>query len=136
MTKGTIRDSGLARVIELLCAIDGVTCETPSGGCLVLDLRYEDAGVTIELSPDSGDYRAQKIQYEKLRETLTSLGIREGATYTPPPPPRRGMTPQIRAARDRQKQAFEAWQEVWRTVRSAEKALDVEYEIAQMKDYY
>jgi hypothetical protein len=97
MTKNTITDAWLAKVVELLCAIDGVTCDGPS---------------------------------EKR------LALEEGAIYTPPPPPRRGMTPQIRAAREKQKRDFEAWQDVWRAVRQAEKALDVEYEIAQMKDYY
>jgi hypothetical protein len=46
------------------------------------------------------------------------------------------MTPQMRSARAKQKAAFDAWQEVWLTLRKAEKALDVAYEITQMRDYY
>jgi hypothetical protein len=42
----------------------------------------------------------------------------------------------MRAAREQHKNVFEAWQDVWKTLRKAEKALDVEYEIAQMRDYY
>jgi hypothetical protein len=136
MTKNTITDAWLAKVVELLCAIDGVTCDGPSEKRLVLDILHDGKSGRIDMAIDSGDYRVQKIQYERVRETLAGLGIEEGAIYTPPPPPRRGMTPQIRAAREKQKRDFEAWQDVWRAVRQAEKALDVEYEIAQMKDYY
>ena len=46
------------------------------------------------------------------------------------------MTPQMCEARARRKREFDAWQQLWRTLRKAEEALDVEYEIAQMKDYY
>lgn len=136
MAKGNIRDQGLARVIEHLCSIDSVTFDDQAGEAAVLVLATDRGAREIAIARGSGDYRIQKTQYERLREILVELGIEEGAIYTPPPPPRRGMTPQIRAAREAQKRTFEAWQEAWRTIRKAEKALDVEYEIAQMKDYY
>ena len=82
------------------------------------------------------DYRTQKIQYSQLRKTLMELGIKEGQTFVAAKLPSRPMTPQMRAARTKQKAAFDAWQEVWRTLRNAEKALDVAYEIIQMRDYY
>lgn len=129
-------DQGLPRVMEQLCSIEGVLCEDSFGDRPVLKLVADGASRELEIVLGSDDYRVQKNQYELLCRTLTELGIPEGATYKPPPPPRRGMTPHIRATRERQKQVFEAWQEAWRTIRNAEKALDVEYEIAQMKDYY
>ena len=136
MARIKIKDQGLPKVVEQLCSIDGVLCEDFSGDRSVLELAAEGGSRELEIVLDSGDYRVQKNQYDLLCRTLIELGIPEGATYTPPPPPRRGMTPQIRAARERQKQVFEAWQEAWRMIRKAEKALDVDYEIAQMKDYY
>ena len=136
MARGEIVDQGLPRVMEQLCSIDGVLCEDSSGDRPVLQLGADGGSRKLEIVLDSGDYRVQKNQYELLCRTLIELGIPEGATYKPPPPPRRGMTPHIRATRERQKKVFEAWQEAWRTIRKAEKALDVEYEIAQMKDYY
>ena len=136
MTAGNLKDQGLAKVLEKLCAIDVVEYETVSGARSVLTIEGDSDRVELEITVAPGDYRDRKIQYERLRDALTALGIEEGAIYTPPPPSRRGMTPQIRAARDCQKRVFEAWQETWRELRRAEKALDVEYEIAQMKDYY
>tara|TARA_Y100001936_G_C16067867_1_gene668456 strand:+ start:1185 stop:1595 length:411 start_codon:yes stop_codon:yes gene_type:complete len=136
MAQVKIKDQGLPRVVEQLCSIDGVLCEDFSGDRSVFELATEGGSRELEIVFNSGDYRVQKNQYELLCRALTELGIPEGATYKPPPPPRRGMTPHIRATRERQKQVFEAWQEAWRTIRKAEKALDVEYEIAQMKDYY
>ncbi len=129
-------DQGLPRVMEQLCSIEGVLCEDSLGDRPVLKLVAGGGSRELEIVLDSDDYRVQKNQYELLCRTLTEIGIPEGATYTPPPPPRRGMTPHIRVTRERQKQVFEAWQEAWRTIRKAEKALDVEYEINQMKDYY
>ena len=136
MAKGNIKDQGLARVIEHLCSIDSVTCADQTDDGALLELSTARGAREIRITMASGDYRVQKTQYERLREILVELGVEEGAIYTPPPPPRRGMTPQIRAAREAQRRTFEAWQEAWRTIRKAEKALDVEYEIAQMKDYY
>ena len=95
-------------------------------------------GETKELSVaiSDTDYRAQKIQYSHLRALLTELGVEEGQTFVAAKLPRRPMTPQMRAAREKQKLDFDAWQELWRTLRRAEKALDVDYEINQMRDYY
>ena len=131
-----IGDQGLLRVLEQLCAIQSVTNEDLSDGRCVLTICHDNASREIEIALGTNDYGAQKSQYETLRLILTELRIEESAIYTPPPPPPRGMPPQIRAAREKQKEAFQAWQEVWRTIRKAEKALDVGYEIDQMKDYY
>ncbi|PPR11924.1 MAG: hypothetical protein CFH41_00801 [Alphaproteobacteria bacterium MarineAlpha11_Bin1] len=136
MSRGQIGDQGLPRVLDQLCAIEGVTNEELSGARSMLTIIYDGTCKVIEVALASGDYRIQKTQYEALRNILTELCIVEGAIYTPPPPSRRGNSPQIRAAREKQKQVFDAWQETWRELRRAEKALDVEYEIAQMKDYY
>ena len=136
MAHGKLEDQGLARVLEQLRAIDDVSFEERAEGNGVLLLSANSRTRELEITRTSGDYRIQKTQYEYLRAMLLELGIVEGAIYTPPPPPRRGMTLQIRAARDAQKRAFDAWQEAWRAIRKAEKALDVEYEITQMKDYY
>jgi len=40
------------------------------------------------------------------------------------------------AAKANRQKEFDAWQEVWRRIRKAEKSLDVEFEITQMQDYY
>jgi len=136
MAQGKIEDQGLPKVIELLKTIGDVTCDNQPDGRCVLSILRNGTERKIDIVYASGDYRMQKTQYERLRQVLVELDVEEGAVYRPPPPPRRGMTPQIRAAREAQKQTFEAWQEAWRAIRKAEKALDVEYEIAQMKDYY
>ena len=136
MARGKIEDQGLTRVLEQLGTIEDVTCDNLFDGQVDLKLSANGQTQALKIVRTTGDYRAQKTQYERLRSALTELGIEEGAIYTPPPPPRRGMTPQIRAAREAQKRSFDAWQEAWRVIRKAEKALDVEYEIAQMKDYY
>ena len=136
MTEPMIRDQGLGRVLELLYAIDGVSSTETLADPLTVEITVSGKTVSIEILRLSGDYAARKSQYDRLCRTIKALGISEGGSYVPPPPPRRGMTPQIRNAREKQKRDFEAWQDVWRAVRRAEKALDVEYEIAQMRDYY
>ena len=84
----------------------------------------------------SDTYALQKQHFADLRDSLTSLGIKEGASYTPPPLPKRGMTPMIQKSRAEQRQEFQAWQNVWRRIRAAEKNLDLEFELKQMMDYY
>lgn len=136
MSADTTQDQWLNSVIEQLCALDGVACEAAENGCVELSISRDGNNREITLSVTGNDYRTHKIQYGELRRTLTELGVEEGQTYVAPPLPRRPMTPQMRAAREQQKAAFDAWQEVWRTLRKAEKALDVDYEITQMRDYY
>lgn len=136
MSSDTTQDQWLNSVIDQLSALDGVTCRTSDDGFFALCISRDGNSEEITLGITGNDYRTQKIQYGELRRALTELGVEEGQTYVAPPLPRRPMTPQMRAARELQKAAFDAWQEVWRTLRKAEKALDVDYEITQMRDYY
>ena len=127
-----------ARVVEQLDAMDGVTTDVKDGRKHVIKMENEGRTAEAVLAATQADYRELKDQYARLREALSGLGIEEGAHYVPPPPPASGRpaTPQMRAARQKQKQKFEAWQDVWRMLRKAEEALEVDYEIIQMKDYY
>lgn len=136
MSSDTTQDQWLNSVIDQLCALDGVVHEATDEGRIELRISRNSNDREISLSVVGNDYRTQKIQYSELRRVLTELGIREGQSYVAPPLPRRPMTPQMRVAREQQKAEFDAWQQVWRTLRKAEKALDVDYEIRQMRDYY
>lgn len=136
MSRSPTQDQWLETVVDQLRALDGVDCEVLEDGRTALRFSYNGLAGELFLAASVDDYRSRKIQYAALCNAITELGIEEGKTFVPPPPGRRALTPQMIAARERRKKAFEAWQEVWRTIRKAEKALDVEYEIAQMKDYY
>ena len=136
MARGYLKDQRLHKVLEKFRMIDEVKIENLSDQRHILTIEYKSKCGTIEIHSGLGDYRERKVQYERLRGMLEGLGVKEGATYTPPPPSTRSITPQMRASRVKQKQTFASWQEAWRIIREAEKALDVEYEIAQMKDYY
>lgn len=136
MATDATQDQWLNNVIDQLRALEGVECVTVDDGRIGLKISSNGDSSEVFISVSGNDYRTQKIQYGQLREMLTTLGIIEGQTYVAAKLPRRPMTPQMRAAREQQKNAFDAWQEVWRTLRKAEKALDVDYEIAQMRDYY
>lgn len=136
MSTDATQDQWFKTVIDQLRSLDGVACEAEKDGRIALSISHNGENRQVSLAIADDDYRARKIQYGELRAVLTELGIEEGQTFVAPPLPRRPMTPQMRAAREKQKTAFDAWQDVWRTLRKAEKALDVEYEIAQMKDYY
>ena len=130
------KDKWLDTVIDQMRALDGVVCGDEIDNHI--DVSISRKGETKELSVaiSHTDYRAQKVQYSQLRDLLTELGVKEGQTFVAAKLPRRPMTPQMRAAREKQKLDFDAWQELWRTLRKAEKALDVDYEINQMRDYY
>ncbi|MFT7573134.1 MAG: hypothetical protein ACI9JL_004193 [Paracoccaceae bacterium] len=136
MTTDATQDQWLNNVVDQLRAFDGVECETVEDGRVGLSISYNGNSSEVSIEVSGNDYRSHKIQYSQLRKALTEIGIAEGQTYVAAKLPRRPMTPQMRAAREQQKNAFEAWQELWRTLRKAEKALDVEYEIIQMRDYY
>lgn len=136
MSADTTQDQWLNSVIDQLCALEDVTSESEEDGRVRLTISHNGMSREVSLSVSDDDYRTQKIQYGELCRCLTELGIEEGPTYVAPPLPRRPMTPSMRAAREQQKNAFHAWQQIWRTLRKAEKALDVDYEIKQMRDYY
>lgn len=136
MSTDTTQDQWLNNVVDQIRALDGVACETGEDGRIELTVSCNGNSSEMSIAVSGNDYRSHKIQYGKLRKMLTELGISEGQTFVAAKLPRRPMTPQMRAARENQKNAFDAWQEVWRTLRKSEKALDVEYEIIQMRDYY
>ena len=136
MSKGAAQDQGLNKVVDQLCAMEGVECENLADGRIALQIFHNGASTAVSVAVSASEYRLQKDQYSDLRDALTEAGIEEGQTFVAAKLPRRPMTPQMRAARQQKKNAHDAWQEMWRTIRRAEKALDVEYEIAQMRDYY
>lgn len=136
MARSETQDQWLETALEQLSPLDGVACEHAEDGSIQLEISRDGNSREITIDVQDSDYRALKIRYGTIRDALTDLGIEEGMTFVAPPLPRRPMTPQMRAAREQQKNTFDAWQDVWKTLRKAEKALDVEYEIAQMKDYY
>lgn len=137
MAKKTAQERWLARVTKHLRTRDGVEQETQDDGALTLSLVYEGALREVSIPPADTEYSELKLFYADLRDTLTELGIIEGAEYVPPKPSaRRAVTPEILAARAKVKKEFEAWQEAWRLIRKAEQSLDVEFEIIQMRDYY
>lgn len=136
MSRSATQDQWFETVLDQLRALDGVECVALEDGRTALTFSFNGRTGELFLAAVADDYRARKIQYAALCEAITELGITEGQSFVAPPPARRALTPQMIAAREHRKKTFEAWQEVWRTLRKAEKALDVEYEIAQMKDYY
>lgn len=136
MSRSATQDQWLDTVLDQLQALDGVECERLEDGRMAVRISFNGASTELFLAASADDYRTQKIQYGALGNAIAEIGIEEGQTFTAPPPARRALTPQMIAAREQRKKTFEAWQEVWRTLRKAEKALDVEYEIAQMGPYY
>lgn len=126
----------LNSVLVQLRAFDDVAYELAEDGRVRLIISHNGVSRELFVDPTDDEYRVQKIQYAEIRNTLTQLGIEEGRSFAVPKLPRRPMTPQMRATREKQKIEFDAWQEVWHTLRKAEKTLDVNYEIAQMRDYY
>ena len=126
----------LGRVLEQLRAIDGVADEELSDGRIVLEFSHDGKTRKLVMAGTARDYRALKIQYGRIRKALTELGIEEGAKFVAARRSGRPVSPEMLAASAQRQQAFEAWQELWRTLREAEKSLDVEFEIIQMRDYY
>ena len=136
MSENAAHIQWLEKVVEQLRARDGVEYVDQQDGRLSLSISCNGDSRNVTMTSVAGDYRMQKNQYALLRKALTELGIKEGQTYVAPKRPRKPMSPAMLAARAKQQKEFEAWQEVWRTIRQAEKSLDVEFEIAQMMDYY
>jgi len=136
MPGNATQDQWLEKVVAQLRSREGVEYEALEDGRIALTISYNSDSRKLFLAGSASDFRAQKTQYGQLRKTLTDLGINEGLKYMAAKRPRNRISPEILAARAKQQKEFEAWQELWRTLRTAEKSLDVEYEIAQMKDYY
>lgn len=136
MSGSETQDRWLEKLGEQLRGREGVTCETLEDGRIALEISHNGQTGKLIMPGAAGDYRTQKNLYTQMRETLTRLGIIEGQEFVAPRRSRKPMTPEMVAARAKQKEEFEAWQEVWRMLREAEQSLDVEFEIAQMLDYY
>ena len=114
----------------------GVEEDTDQNAGIILKITYNGKRRKITMSQSVSEIRDQKKQYYQIRQTLTELGILEGQKYVPQKRSRNPMTPQMVAARAVQQKEFEAWQNVWATIRLAEMSLDREYELSIMKDYY
>ena len=126
----------LNKVVEQLRSINGVEDEVLDDGRIALEISYNGERRKVFMPGLAGDYRTLKIQYSQVRETLTELGITEGLTFVIARRPGRLVSPEMLAAKANRQKEFDAWQEVWRRIRKAEKSLDVEFEITQMQDYY
>ena len=136
MSSSVTQDPWLRKVVEQLRAMEGVEYDVLKDGRIALEISYNGDSRKVLMADSASDFRAQKIQYGQLRKTLTELGIKEGQKFVAAKRSRKPMSQEMLAARAKQQKEFDAWQEVWRTIRQAEKALDVEFEISQMLDYY
>jgi len=136
MPASATKTQWFSKVVDQMLSIEGVEAESLNDGGMGLCILYNGASRKVSVSGDMLDYRIQKNQFRQVRKTLTELGIREGQPFVAPPRARRAVTPEMLAAREKQRQAYEAWQDVWQTVRKAENSLDAEWELSQMMDYY
>jgi len=136
MSGSATQNRWLEKVVEQLRSMEGVEYEDLKDGRIALEISYNGESGKVFMAGSASDFRAQKNQYSQIRETLTELGIKEGLKFVAVKRSRKPMSQEILAARVKQQKDFDAWQEVWRTIRMAEKSLDVEYEISQMLDYY
>ena len=136
MSDSADQNRWLNKVVEQLRSINGVEDEVLDDGRIALEISYNGERRKVFMPGLAGDYRTLKIQYSQVRETLTELGITEGLTFVVARRPGRPVSPEMLAAKANRQKEFDAWQEVWRRIRKAEKSLDVEFEITQMQDYY
>ncbi len=136
MSSSATQNRWLKKVVEQLRSMEGVEYEVLKDGRIALKISHNGESRNVFMAGSASDFRAQKNQYSQIRKTLTELGIKEGLKFVAVKRSRNRMSPEILAARAKQQKEFNAWQEVWRTIRKAEKSLDVEYEISQMLDYY
>ena len=136
MSGSETQNRWLEKVVEQLRSLEGVEDDVAKDGRIALRISYNGESRKVFLAGAEPDYRTQKNQLSQLRKTLTTLGIIEGQQFVPVKRSRKPITPEMLAARAKRQEAFEAWQEVWRTIRKAEHSLDVEYELSQMMDYY
>ena len=136
MSGSVTQDQWLKKVVEQLRAREGVAYDAREDGRIALTISYNGDSKKVVMAGSAGDFRAQKNEYGQLRKILTDLGIKEGQEFVAAKRSRKPMSPEMLAARAKRQKEFDAWQAVWRTIRAAEKSLDVEFEIAQMLDYY
>jgi len=130
------QNQSLNAIIEQLCSIEGVQREVLHDGRIALEISYNGESRKLVIAGSAGDYPGLKHQYRQIREALDELGMKEGMAFVPPRRSRRPLSPEMLAAASTKKQAFDAWQEMWRKIREAEKSLDIEYEFIQMRSYY
>lgn len=136
MSVGAEQNQSLNDIIEQLRAIEGVEQEVLDDGRIALEISYGGDSRKVLIAGSAADYRALKFQYGRIREALTELGINEGMEFVATRRSRRPLSQEMLAAIAKKKKEFDAWQEVWRKIREAEKQLDIEFEFAQMRDYY
>ena len=136
MTVSAEQSRWFEKLVKQFRSLPGVEEDTDQNAGMILKITYNGKRRKIYLSQSVSEIRDQKNQYYQIRQTLNDLGILEGQKYVPPKRSRNPMTPQMVAARAVQQKEFEAWQNVWATIRLAEMSLDREYELAIMKDYY
>ena len=136
MTVSAEQSRWFEKLVKQFRSLPGVEEDTDQNTEIILKITYNGKSRKILMSAISERNSDQKKQYYQIRQTLTELGILEGQKYVPPKRSRNPMTPQMVAARAVQQKEFEAWQNVWATIRLAEMSLDREYELAIMKDYY
>ena len=136
MSVGAEQIQSLNNIIEQMRSIEGVEHEVLNDGRIALEISYGGESRTVFIAGSADDYRALKFQYNEIREALTELGIKEGMEFVAARRSRRTMSPEMVAAIAKKKKEFDAWQELWREIREAEKSLDIEVEFAQMRGYY
>ena len=136
MSGSASQDQSVKKVVEQLCALEGVKYEDLEDGRTALTIAYNGDSRKVFVTVAGRDFRAQKVQFGQIRKSLTELGIKEGQEFVAAKRSRKPMSPDMLAARAKRQREFDSWQEVWRTIRAAEKSLDVEFEISQMLDYY
>lgn len=136
MTVSAEQSRWFEKLVKQFRSLPGVEEDTDQNAGIILKITYNGKHRKITMSQSVSEIRDQKNQYYQIRKTLTELGILEGQKYVAPKRSRNPMTPQMVAARTAQQKEFEAWQNVWATIRLAEMSLDREYELSIMKDYY
>ncbi len=136
MTVSAEQNRWFEKLVKQFRSLPGVEEDTDQNAGIILKITYNGKRRKITMSQSVSEIRDQKNQYYQIRKTLTELGILEGQKYVAPKRSRNPMTPQMVAARTAQQKEFEAWQNVWATIRLAEMSLDREYELSIMKDYY
>lgn len=136
MNENTPQDKWFNRIIKMVSKQKAVTVNEVEDGKFLMRFVHKGEYYKLTLNRKKVNYAFQKKQYGDLREMLVSIGIKEGDVYIPPPPKKRGTTPEIQKARSEHRKEFEAWQDILKTIRAAEKDLEVNFELKQMIDYY
>ena len=136
MSVSAEQNQSLNSIIEQLRSIEGVEPEVLNDGRIALEISYNGESRKVLIAGSASDYRALKFLYSQIRETLTELGVKEGMAFVAARRSRRPVSQEMLAATAKKKKQFDAWQELWRKIREAEKSLDIEFEFNQMRDYY